>query len=152
MSKPYQGTSVNWAKSQTAIVKLLNSKGIYETRFTNLEDKFALEFRIVEGKKIAFKVGLAGGVAVRILVPFEKFSDEVKREKQLNQLHRVLFYHIKAKFIAIESGVTEFMEEFMPHLVIMDKSGNSTTLGQAILPQYRKNLEEGKGEDFKLLG
>jgi len=151
MSKPYQGTLVNWAKSQTAIIKLLNSKGIYETRFTNLEDKFALEFRIVEGKKILFKVGIASGIAVRILVPFEKINDEAKRERQLNQLHRVLFYHIKAKFVAIESGVTEFMEEFMPHLVIMDKNGNDTTLGQAILPQYKKNLEEGRGNDFKLL-
>lgn len=151
MSKPYQGTSVNWAKSQTAIVKLLNSKGIYETRFTNLEDKFALEFRIGEGKKILFKVGIVQGLAIRILVPFEKTADDAKRERHLNQLHRVLFYHIKAKFVAIESGVTEFMEEFMPHLVIMDKSGNSTTLGQAILPQYKKNLEEGKGNDFKLL-
>lgn len=151
MTKPYQGTSVNWAKSQTGIVKLLNSKGIYETRFTNLEDKFALEFRIGEGKKIMFKVGIVQGLAVRILVPFEKTQDDSKREKQLNQLHRVLFYHIKAKFVAIESGVTEFMEEFMPHLVIMDKSGNSTTLGQAILPQYKKNLEEGKSNEFKLL-
>jgi hypothetical protein len=151
MNKAYQGTSVNWAKSQTAIVKLLNSKGIFETRFTNLADKFALEFRITENKKILFKAGIAQGLAVRILVPFQASSDEKKREKELNQLHRVLYYHIKAKFVAIESGVTEFMEEFMPHLVIMDSKGNNTTLGQAILPQYKKNLEEGKGNDFKLL-
>jgi hypothetical protein len=151
MSKPYQGTSVNWAKSQTAIVKLLNSKGIFETRFTNLSDKFALEFRITDNKKMLFKVGIASGIGVRILVPFVGSTDENKRERELNQLHRVLFYHIKAKFVAIESGVTEFMEEFMPHLVIMDSKGNNTTLGQAILPQYKKNLEEGKGNDFKLL-
>lgn len=151
MNKAYQGTQVNWSKSQTAIVKLLNSKGIFETRFTNLADKFALEFRITENKKIIFRAGLVNGLAVRILVPFQNHSDEKKRERELNQLHRVLFYHIKAKFIAIESGVTEFMEEFMPHLVIMDKNGNSTTLGQAILPQYKKNLEEGKSNDFKLL-
>ena len=150
--KTYQGTTVNWAKSQTQIVKLLNSKGIYENRFTNLEDKFVLEFRVQESKKLMFKIGVVNGITVRIVVPFSQFSDDKKRERELNRLHRVLFYHIKAKFVAIESGLTEFMEEFMPHLVIMDRTGNSTTLGQSLLPQYKKSLESGEQKDFKLLG
>ena len=66
-------------------------------------------------------------------------------------LNRILFYHLKAKFIAIENNLTEFMEEFMPHLIIMDKSGNSTTLGQSILPQYKKALDSGRQTEFKLL-
>jgi hypothetical protein len=62
-----------------------------------------------------------------------------------------LFYHLKAKFLAIDSGLTEFMEEFMPHLVIMDKRGNSTTLGQTLLPQYKDSIDKGEQKDFKLL-
>lgn len=150
--KAYKGTSVNWAKSQTQIVKLLNSLGIFESRFTNLEDKFVLEFRVVESKKFILKIGVAKGITVRIVVPFINHSDQKKREKELNSLHRVLLYHIKAKFIAIEYGLTEFMEEFMPHLVILDGYGNSTTLGQTLLPQYKKSLESGKQKEFKLLG
>lgn len=141
----YKGTKVNWAKSQTAIVKMLNSHGIYQTRFTNLEDKFAVEFmaQVHENEK---------PVGVRILVPMKyKGGDDKKREQELNILHRILFFHLKAKFIAIENNLTEFMEEFMPHLIIMDKSGNSTTLGQTILPQYKKSLGDGKQKDFKLL-
>ena len=152
MNKAYQGTSVNWAKSQTQIVKILNLRGIYESRFTNLEDKFALEFRVQENKKMFLKIGVAKGITVRIVVPFENFSDAKKREKELNRLHRVLLNHIKAKFVAIEAGVTEFMEEFMPHLVIMDKQGNSTTMGQALLPQYKKSIESGEQQNFNLLG
>lgn len=140
----YKGTSVNWAKSQTAIVKLLISRGIYESRFTNLTDKFALEFRVTEGGKKP--------IAVRILVPFATFDSEKKREQELNRLHRVLFYHLKAKFTAIESGLTEFMEEFMPHLVIMDRNGNSTTMAQTLLPQYTQSLESGEQKEFRLLG
>lgn len=143
--RPYRNTKVNWARSQAAILKLLNSRGIFQTRFTNLEHKFAVEFlaQIKENEK---------PVGVRILVPIQyKGEDEKKREQELNVLHRVLFYHLKAKFTAIESNLTEFMEEFMPHLIIMDKSGNSTTLGQAILPQYKESLESGKQKDFKLL-
>jgi hypothetical protein len=91
-------------------------------------------------------------VGVRILVPIQyKGENEQKREQELNILHRVLFYHLKAKFTAIESQLTEFMEEFMPHLIIMDNKGNSTTLGQTILPQYKKSIESGKQKDFKLL-
>lgn len=149
--KAYKGTTVNWAKSQTQITKLLNSMGIYESRFTNLQNKFALEFNVVESKKVLFKLGVSKGITVRIVVPFNNPLDDKKREKELNQLHRVLFYHLKAKFIAIESGLTEFMEEFMPHLVIMDKRGNSTTMGQALLPQYKKAIESGEQGEFKLL-
>lgn len=148
----YKGTSVNWAKSQTQITKLLNGLGIYETRFTSLQDKFVLEFRVAENKKVLFKIGVSKGVAIRIVVPVGNFSDEKKRDRELNSLHRVLFYHIKAKFVAIESGLTEFMEEFMPHLVIMDKQGNSSTLGQTLLPQYKKTIESGEQKGFNLLG
>lgn len=145
MSNNYKGTKVNWAKSQTGIIKMLNVRGIYQTRFTNLEDKFAVEFmtQLKDNEK---------PVGVRILVPIKyKGQDERKREQELNILHRILFYHLKAKFIAIENNLTEFMEEFMPHLIIMDKNGNSTTLGQTILPQYKKSLGDGKQKDFKLL-
>ena len=143
--KAYKGTQVNWAKSQTAIVKMLTSKGIFQTRFTNLQDKFAVEF-------LAELPNHEKPVGVRILVPIQyDGNNEKKREQELNRLHRVLFYHLKAKFVAIESGLTEFMEEFMPHLIVMDKQGNSTTMGSVLLPQYKKNLESGEQKDFKLL-
>lgn len=141
----YKGTKVNWAKSQTAIVKLLNERGIYQTRFTNLEDKFAVEFMTILEE-------MEKPVGVRILVPVHhKDKDEKCREQELNTLHRILFYHLKAKFVAIDNGLTEFMEEFMPHLIIMDKKGNSTTLGQTLLPQYKDSLDKGQQEEFKLL-
>jgi hypothetical protein len=141
----YKNTSVNWVKSQASIVKLLNQRNIYQTRFTNLEDKFVIEF-------LATLPDQEKPIGVRILVPIKyKGEDEKRRTQELNILHRVLFYHLKAKFVAIESGLTEFMEEFMPHLIIMDKSGNSTTMGQVLLPQYKNNLENGNQKDFKLL-
>lgn len=143
--KPYKNTKVSWAKSQTAIIKLLNARSIFQTRFTNMEDKFAVEFlaKIDESGK---------PIGVRILVPISyKGSDEKKREQELNVLHRILFYHLKAKFTGIDSNLEEFMSAFMANLVIMDKNGNSTTLGQAVLPQYKESLKSGKQKEFKLL-
>jgi len=141
----YKGTQVNWVKSQTAIVKMLNDRNIYQTRFTNMKDKFAIEF-------MAELPDQEKPIGVRILVPTQYHGDnEKKRQKDLNFLHRVLFYHLKAKFVAIDSGLTEFMEEFMPHLIIMDKQGNSSTVGQVLLPQYKKGIGSGTQPEFKLL-
>ncbi len=142
----YKGTDVHWARSQSEIYKMLGELGIYEIRFTNLKDKFVLEFlvQIAEEEKPR---------AVRIIAPI-KYSgdDESKRTKELNIVHRMLVAHIKAKFVAIGRGLTEFEQEFMAHLVITDKHGNSQTMGEALLPQYRQNIESGENKDFKLLG
>lgn len=143
--KAYKSTQINWAKTQSAIYKMLGELGIYEIRFTNLKDKFALEFlvQLVEGEKPR---------AVRIIVPISYSGDNnVKREKELNIVHRILFNHLKAKFVAVQSGLTEFEQEFMAHLLITDKNGNSRTVGDMILPEFKKAIEEGKGKDFKLL-
>lgn len=142
----YKLTSINWAKSQSEVYKKLGELGIYEIRFTNLRDKFALEFlvQLVPDEKPR---------GVRIVIPLKyKGEDDVKRQKELNIVHRVLLNHLKAKFIAIASGLTEFEKEFMAHLIITDKHGNSTTIGEQLLPQYKKAIDSGQNPDFNLLG
>ncbi len=127
---------------------MLNSHLIYQTRFTNVEDKFIVEFMSPPQSQSPG----AKPIGVRIIAPFKNTTDEKTREKELNRLHRVLFNHLKAKFVAIENGLTEFMEEFMPHLIITDKNGNSSTMGQVILPQYVESIESGEQKNFNLLG
>jgi len=142
----YKGTDVHWSRSQTEIYKMLNQLGIFEIRFTNLKDRFALEFLVVIE-------GLEKPRAVRIVSPIQssESTSEDKRTKELNIIHRMLLAHLKAKFVAIGRGLTEFEQEFMAHLIITDNHGNSTTMGETLLPQYRKNLDSGENTDFKLL-
>ena len=91
--------------------------------------------------------------AVRIIVPLRaQIEDDKQREQGLNRIHRVLFNHLKSKFVAIASGLSEFEEEFMSHLVITDKHGTSRTMGEALLPEYHKAIDSGENPDFKLLG
>jgi len=99
--KTYRGTKVAWAKTQAKIVKLLNSKKIWETRFTNLQDKFVLEFRAINAEK---------PIAVRIIVPIKVETTENKQQMELNQMHRVLFHHLKAKFTAIAIEIVKLMK------------------------------------------
>lgn len=140
----YKNTQVNSTKSQGQITKLLQQHGILESRFTNMPDRFILEFRVVEND-------IVKPIAIRIVVSFQTYDSFVKQEKDINRLYRVLFYHLKAKFIAIDSGLTEFMEEFMPHLVVTDKQGNTATMAQTLLPQYKTALGSGEQKEFKLL-
>jgi len=144
-NKAYKNTKVNYVKTQMAITRLLNTRGIYESRFTNLICRFVLEFCVPEN-------GIERSVAVRIVVPVQsKDANEKNRTQELNALHRVLFHHLKSKFCAIDNGVTEFMEEFMPHLIITDQGGNSLTMAQVLLPQYKESIKTGKQKEFKLL-
>ncbi len=140
LESAYKTTQVNWAKSQQSIMKMLGDVGIEQIRFTNLPDRHVLEFVSKEEGKIPR--------GVRIVTPLKmKTTDNPeKRNKELNVIHRVLFNHLKAKFLAIYAGLTEFEQEFMAHLIITDKSGNSTTLGEQMLPQYQKHLEGGNGQ------
>lgn len=141
----YKGTDMHWSRSQPEIYKMLAELGIYQIRFTNMKDRFALEF-LVETE------GGEKPRAVRIVVPLKYHGDDEKqRTKELNIVHRILKNHLKAKFVAVGTGLNEFEQEFMAHLIITDKAGNSTTMGEALLPQYHKNIESGENRDFKLL-
>ena len=134
-----------WARTQSQIYKLLGELGIYQIRFTNLKNKFSLEFLIEMEREQKPR-------AVRVVVPIRyEGDDERKRDKELNIVHRILYSHLKAKFIAIGTGLTEIEQEFMAHLIITDRDGNSTTVGEALLPQYQKHIESGETKDFKLL-
>lgn len=145
LKNAYKETDVSWSKSQAGIYKMLGELGIYQIRFTNLRDRFVLEF-LVEIENEQKPKG------VRLVMPIKYAGDDDrKRDKELNIIHRVLFNHLKAKFVAISTGLTEFEQEFMAHLIITDKNGNSTTMGEHLLPQYRQQIESGENKEFKLL-
>ena len=141
----YKNTSVYWGKSQSQIMVMLEKIGIRQIRFTTLEDRFVLEFVAQFDTRQVPK-------GVRIVTPIRVSQSDKpeKRNKELNYIHRVLLNHLKAKFIAVQSGIAEFEHEFMAHLIITDKQGRTSTLGETILPQYKKNLEDGTMPNFLL--
>ncbi len=141
----YKKTSVHWGKSQADIGKLLNKYGVLDTRFTFLQSRNELicEFNyptVIEEKEIC--------AGVRILLPVPNIQNS---EQAKNQIHRALFYYLKSKFEALSFGLVEFMQEFMPHLIVTDKQGNSRTLYQIIGPQYNKGLLTGQQGEIKML-
>lgn len=64
---------------------------------------------------------------------------EVEYEKAVRQRWRALALVIKAKLEAVESGITEFEDEFMAHIVLPDGS----TMGAWARPQIAHAYESG---------
>lgn len=145
LENAYQGTMVHWSKSQTKIMEMLNQLDIDQIRFTCLADRFILEF-------MARLNNNAVPRALRIITALKCKKDDPpeKRNKELNIIHRILYNHLKAKFVSVYNGLTEFEAEFMAHLVVTDKSGKTTTMAEMILPQYEKNLADKTVPQFLL--
>jgi len=64
---------------------------------------------------------------------------EAEYEKAVRQRWRALALVIKAKLEAVESGITEFEDEFMAHIVLPD----GTTMGAWAKPQIALAYEKG---------
>lgn len=146
MLKSYKNTSVNWGKSQAQIGKLLDNMGIEDVRFTFMQSQESLicEFNYpdeVNGKTM--------NIGVRIII---KMPEHKNPEQAKNQVHRALYYYLKSKFEALDFGLIEFMQEFMPHLIVFDKKGQSKTMYQMIEPQYKQGLLSGEQKDIKMIG
>lgn len=144
----YRHTTVHWGKSQSDIMKLLLKFGIRDVRFTMLESRNEIicEFNYpteIDGKTINF--------GVRVQIPIPDMGREKNKERVKNQTHRALFYYLKTKFEALSFGIVEFVQEFLPHLVMLDKQGRSATVYQMIGEQVKQGYITGKQEGVLLL-
>lgn len=146
----YKSTSVNWAKSQAQIGNLLDQVGIKDVRFTFMQSQKSIicEFNYpseLEGKPVT--------IGVRVTT---KLKDSKNEEQEKNRVHRILFNKLKSRFLEVQEEITEdcqvFSKVFMADIVVYDKKGNSTTLSQAVLPQYNKGLLTGEQKDILMIG
>ena len=71
----------------------------------------------------------------RSAVAIQKDVDQAQRQKW-----RALLLVIKAKLEAVESGISEFEEEFLAHIVLP----NGQTVGKWLAPQIEKVYENKK--------
>jgi hypothetical protein len=69
---------------------------------------------LVFQKHVTLPDGKNGNIPVRVIIP---------NVHEINQYYRMLFWYLKSKFEAIDTGLVEFAEEFMAHLQITDKHG-----------------------------
>lgn len=136
--KAYQTTEVDKEITQGQITKMLEQLGIENIRVTQQGNDYRIEFLVrLRHDESPRKV--------RIDVPFtpelEDKTIDITRKK--NILFRVLYWHLKDKFVAVYNGLKEFEEEFLADLVIVH-NGKEQRLGDVIVPKYKQQLKKGK--------
>ena len=149
--KNYKNTSIDWTKSQGEIIRLLEQRGISETRFTNLSFETMKNSGIDMEKDtcavmLEFMKPLKGGtLPIKIIIPNIPNDEKLKR-----QAYRIFWHYLKNKFIGIDAGLIEFEQEFMPHIAIGKGSGVGT-MWQAFKNKMLPGIISGEKSDIKLL-
>jgi len=153
--KNYKNTSIDWTKTQGEIIRLLEQRGITETRFTNLsydtmkrtgtkmeKDTCAI---MLEFMKPITNDNTTGILPIKIIIPNIPNNEKLKR-----QAYRIFWHYLKNKFIGIDCGLIEFEQEFMPHIAIGKNSGVGT-MWQAFKNKMLPKIISGESSDITLL-
>lgn len=154
----YRNTTVNWGKTQGEIMKMLQKRGINDIQFTNISGetmaKNGLEMKpntdaivLVFQKPVKLPDGTSGNIPVRIMIPNIRRDDQ----KAMNQYYRLLFWYLKSKFEAIDTGLVEFAEEFMAHLQITSPQGFVSRLWDNFKSGYYRAIGSGDQGNANLL-
>ena len=144
----YRHTTVHWGKSQADMLRLLSKHGVKDVRFTTLESQKCVICEFSYPTKMENKDVVLG---VRIMAKLPEMGRLADAERVKNQVHRALLYYLKTKFEALQFGLVEFVQEFLPHLVLMDKDGRSSTVYQQIGQQVKRGYITGAQGGLQLL-
>jgi hypothetical protein len=131
--EPYQQTAVPVERSKEAIRQMLLENGAVAHQFSERTDAEIVEIswarKVIlddHGKKSEFVQ------PCRIRVSYHN--------RDIRQVFRVIYHHLKAKFEIVRFGILSFEEEFLPFFVIRMPDGSPGTIAEAMLPQLRKGL------------
>lgn len=145
----YEDTKVDVHKTRGEIDRLLYKAGATGTAWMEGEHPqypgrrvIALRFVRPEGKA-PDQVQLA----VRVMIPVPVDKDPKRQEQIRRQYHRHLYYYLKSQLEAVEFGLVQFTEAFLPHL----EMGNGLTVYQQIGPQYLQAIRTGEIQMLALL-
>ncbi|MFZ5559670.1 MAG: hypothetical protein ACOZAL_02670 [Patescibacteria group bacterium] len=138
--RAYQNTQISIFRSQDDINKLFRRNGITQSRFTHTEKFIKVEFNysIPNSEKDE-----TVGVSIEVKIPPDIIRPE-KIEQEQQRLFRVLLNHLKAKFEAVNSGLTEFGTEFLAHLILTLPSGETKTVEQIVRDPINAQILLGK--------
>ncbi len=147
MGKYASKTTVSSEKSKTEIERTLTRYGATEFLYGTKSQWAVIAFKML-GKQIRFMLPLPGRTAAefteykRGCYSYERTADAAGKlyEQSIRQRWRALALVIKAKLEAVESGITEFEDEFLAHIVLP----NGQTMGEFAKPQIESAYATGE--------
>lgn len=140
----YKGTEVPAERSIARIKDLLYKHGAVATQVNEAPEKGVIQFLFSTRVKM-------DGVDMQ-----RPFKIEVKYGKRKpSEALRMIYYHLKAQFDAIDWGLFTLEEEFLPYMLVHLPGGKNATVAEVVLPDLRKGILppyfEGLGGDKKML-
>lgn len=145
----YDQTKVDVYKTRGEIDGLLYKAGAtgmawMEGDHPDYPGKRIIAVRFIRPEKLE---GQQVPMAVRIMVPVPVAKAQKEQEQLRRQYHRALYYYLKSQLEAVEFGLVQFTEAFLPHL----ETGNGLTVYQQIGPQYLQAIAQGDIKPLALL-
>lgn len=135
-------TDVSSSKSRDEIERTLSRYGADQFIYGWSEDRAIVGFRMC-GRQVKFLLPMPDRADREFTHHSKgKRSDSAAAnayEQAVRQRWRALALVIKAKLEAVESGITEFDDEFMAHIVLPD----GQTVGTWMRPQIESAYERG---------
>lgn len=141
MARYASKTTVSPDKSRAEIEKTLHRYGASAFMYGTSQNQAVVAFEMLN-RRIKFTLPLPDIKSDEIQLDgrgWSRSESAIKAayEQAVRQRWRALTLVIKAKLEAVESGVAQFEEEFLAHIVLP----NGETVGRFMLPQVAKAYE-----------
>ncbi len=138
MKEAYSNTSVAMSKSKEQIEKLLKKFNVQAVRFTSFPSYALLEFvrKGKDGKLTPYRITVRPKVAAYARNP------SVELDRAERQVWRVAYWWLKSKIEAIDFGLVEFEEDFLPYMLLENSAGGAGTVAQMLRPRL-EGLAQG---------
>ena len=119
-SNAYEDTRVSVAQSKAQIEKLLKKFNVKAMRFTTYPAVATLEFVRTQGDVI-----LPYRITVKPKLREFARNAGTELDRAERQVWRVVYWWLKAKLEAVEFGLVEFEQDFLPYLLLETEKGVS---------------------------
>jgi hypothetical protein len=148
MGKYAANTEVSEEKSRAEIEGILRRYGAQAFSYGWEEDRALIAFR-AHSRHVRFEIAMPKGDEEVFWKYKDRYGYERTRSETaaLNEYYqarrqrwRALALVVKAKLEAVDSGISEFEEEFLAHIVLPDGS----TVGSRIRPHIERAYVDGK--------
>jgi len=137
MTTPYADTSVPASRSRGDIDDLLKKMGAIAIQWTETPASIqGKECPILQFAISCILNGVEQKFVVRLQAPFLEITKGRGHDKKImpnmNASMRLLFWYVKSKAEAIEYGLEDFIEAFMPRILVSLPDGRSTTMSEVV--------------------
>lgn len=141
---PYAKTEISIEKSKIQTNELLKKFGVSGIQWTWLDNMEVLRFiHTFEVEGVKHQMGYE--IQIPEMGIKRGRAYETRLERNDRQAYRIVWHVLKARFVAVESGLKTFEEEFLSDIIYKLPDGSMKKIGDVML----KKLTDSAGVGWK---